>query len=98
MVSFVPSTGASTLLTTAGTVGDTGYGGGTLLGFSVSAGDTWSILFEAVDGQSVANNVGVHLAFSPETITTIPLPAAGGLLLAALAAGGVVVCRKKKAN
>lgn len=98
MVSFVPDTGDSTLLTTSGTIGDAGFGGGTLLGFSVNEGDTWSILFEVADGQSVARNVGVQVSFLPEEIAPIPLPAAGGLLLAAVAAGGVVGRRKKKAD
>lgn len=98
MASFVPENGNSTLLTTSGTIANTGWGGGTLLGFSVNEGDTWSILFQVVDGQSVANDVGVQLAFSPEAIAPIPLPAAGSLLLAAVAAGGVVARRKKKAD
>lgn len=98
MVSFVPSNGDSTLLTTSGTIGDAGFGGGTLTGFSVNEGDTWSILFEVADGQSVNRNVGVQVSFSPDAIAPIPLPAAGGLLLAAVAAGGVVGRRKKKAD
>lgn len=92
-VSFVPSNGDDTLLTTTGTIGDAGFGGGTLDGFNVAAGDTWSILFDVADGEEVARNVGVQLSFSP--VAPIPLPAAGGLLLAALAAGGVVARRKK---
>lgn len=98
MVSFVPSNGDSTLLTTTGTIGGTSFGGGTLTGFSVSEGDTWSILFEVNDGEAVARDVGVQVSFLPEDIAPIPLPAAGGLLVAALAAGGVVARRKKKAD
>lgn len=98
MVGLAPSTGESALLTTSGTIGEASFGGGTLLGFSVSEGDTWSILFQVANGESVARNVGVQLAFSPEAVTPIPLPAAGSLLLGALVAGSVVVRRKKKAD
>lgn len=95
-VSFMPPNDDSTLLTAEGAIGNTGWGGGTLLGFSVSEGDTWSILFQVADGESLANNIGAHLAFSPVEITAIPLPAGGSLLLAALAVGGVAAYRKKK--
>ena len=98
IVSFGSSDGESTLLTTSGMTGSTALGGGTLAGFSVSEGDTWSILFRVADGQSLTRNVGVQVSFSPEAIAPVPLPAAGGLLLAAVAAGGVVGRRKKKAD
>lgn len=98
MVSFVPENGKSTLLTSSGKIGDTAWGGGTMLGFSVNEGDSWSILFQVANGQSVKRDVGVELAFLPEAVAPVPLPAAGVLLLAAVAAGGVVGRRKKKVD
>ena len=99
MVSFIPDEkSAPVMLTAVGELGGQTFGGGLANGFSVAEGETWSILFSVEDGQSLASDVGVQLAFSAEELAPIPLPAAGGLLLAALAAGGVVGRRKKKAD
>lgn len=85
-----PTTSGFTSVVTFGT---TASATGLISGFSLAAGDTFSIFWD--DG--LVNPVGVTSSFSTtEATTVIPLPAAGLMLAGALGALGIL--RRKRAS
>lgn len=92
---FVPNNGANTVLV-AFFAGSNVPGGGLLSGLTLSAGDTFSILFEVIAGGSLSKAVGVQVSFDTTPPAPVPVPAAGVMLISALGAAGFAVRRKKK--
>ncbi|MDO5631045.1 MAG: VPLPA-CTERM sorting domain-containing protein [Paracoccus sp. (in: a-proteobacteria)] len=78
------------------TSGLVSFGGGFLSGFALKAGESFSILFDVLAGNTLANGVGVQVSFDTMAPAPVPVPAAAGLLATALGALGFAARRKRK--
>lgn len=72
--------------------GNTAFGGGFLDGFSLMAGEVFSIFFS--DG--ITNPVPITLSFQADPPLAIPVPASGLFLGSALVGFGLFASRKRK--
>lgn len=80
------------LFTTIESIGSVSAGISFIAGMKFDIGSIFSVIFE--DG--ITNDVAVTLSFATESVSPIPLPAAGFLLAPILLLGGVIGARRRK--